>query len=179
MLCPQPPLVTEHGRHRRLGKRDSGICEAHRGRAVRAQKKLRALGLGERTRVFGRRVADGAAEECFETPAVRARIVSKGDGRPVHMDQLQSIQSTFEDQLPQYLERFLEKHGLKLGAIRWTGSHPGSVIVDFCISFVKDSGDTSTSNESLINAFSAWIMEQTKETISKGFPAFVISELVC
>lgn len=45
LLCPKNPLVNERDEHRRLAKRDAGVCEAHRGQTIRAQKKLKSLGL--------------------------------------------------------------------------------------------------------------------------------------
>jgi hypothetical protein len=46
LLCPEISLVTERGPHRRLAKRDAGVCEAHRGQSVRAHKKsMEVLGI--------------------------------------------------------------------------------------------------------------------------------------
>lgn len=46
LLCPEISLATERGAHRRLAKRDAGVCEAHRGQSVRAQKKsMESLGI--------------------------------------------------------------------------------------------------------------------------------------
>eukprot|EP00050_Salpingoeca_kvevrii_P005738 m.285358 g.285358 ORF g.285358 m.285358 type:complete len:764 (+) comp11361_c0_seq1:211-2502(+) len=160
LACPEPALSNEAGVHRRLAKRDVGVCEAHREKLGRSRKT-------------GKKVA-------LVVPGIRARVIANA-GSNVGVKDAKQIQKLWMEQVPTFLKSFLEEHGLQLQQVRFTNSTQGSIVFD--MEFVFEPADplapaTEVSEAQVLGLqrrFAAWL--QAKTAGAAPFRAFQPLEL--